>query len=91
MRSMMMIFAALVAIASPAAAYENFIPLGHSYSPDDETLPPLNSDQDQLNSEVDVEEAATWVRDRSERIFNSRIEQLVSDQKQRTPSDFIDY
>jgi hypothetical protein len=31
------------------------------------------------------------VRDRNERIFNSRIEQLVSDQKQRTPSDFIDY
>lgn len=91
MRYAVLIVAALAAHAGSALADENFIPLGQAYSPESDTLPPLNSDRDLLNAQVDVEEAATWVRDRDRIIFSSRERQIVSDQRQVGPSGFIDY
>ncbi|MFO1123197.1 MAG: hypothetical protein U1F47_12870 [Hyphomicrobiales bacterium] len=92
MRIAILTAAALAAFASSAMAYENFIPMGHAYAPGQNALPPLNSEQDKLNAQVDIEESATWVRDRNAILFSSRLKQISSDQKQRAPSgDFIDY
>jgi hypothetical protein len=85
--------AALAALAfTPAAhAYENFIPLGHNYSPDDPTLPALNSTQDQINAQVDIFEADVYTRALRAKQFHSRMEQFSGAQEFVGPNVYIDY
>jgi hypothetical protein len=77
--------------AGPAVAYENFIPLGHNYSPDDPRMPAFNSDQDKLNAQVDIYESEIYNRQRRNKIFNSQVNRFSNDQQYRAGSDFIDY
>lgn len=92
---MRILFAAVVASLAfapvPAFAYENFIPLGHNYSPDDSELPAFNSEQDRLNSQVDIFEADIWTRQRAAKSFSSRVDQFRNSQELSRNSDFIDY
>lgn len=87
------IFAAVLgAGASPALAFENFIPLGHNYAPEDSQLPRLNSDQDKINAQVDIYETEIYTRERIAKSFSSRLDHFSNDQELNSRnSDFIDY
>ena len=74
-----------------AAAYENFIPLGHNYSPDDSVLPALNSRQDKVNAQVDIYEAEIYTRQRILKVQNSYFRRFMSAQENTAGSTFIDY
>ena len=92
MRLALTILAATLALApAPAFAYENFIPLGHNYAPDDPELPTLNSEQDRLNSQVDIYESEIYNRQRRAKIFSSQLDRFKSEQEYNGSSDFIDY
>lgn len=78
-------------LPTQAGAYENFIPLGHNYSPDDPELPPLNSPQDQINAQVDIFEADVYTRARRAKEFRSNLDQFSNNQELDGSSDFIDY
>lgn len=84
--------AALAAGAVPAMAFENFIPLGHNYSPDDSKLPTLNSDEDRLNAQVDIYEAEIYTRQKIAKTFSSQLDRFANDQELNSRNrDFIDY
>ena len=74
-----------------AGAYENFIPLGHSYAPGDSVLPPLNSRQDRINAQVDIFESDVYTRAREAKEFRSRLDQFSNNQELKGASTFIDY
>lgn len=92
MRIAAIIFATgLVLLPAPAFAYENFIPLGNNYSPDEPTLPAFNSERDRVNAQVDIYEADIWTRQRAAKSFSSRLDQFSNSQELKGGSDFIDY
>lgn len=92
MRIVTFALASLVGLSAvPAFAYENFIPLGHNYAPDDPELPAFNSDQDRLNSRVDIIETENWVRQRNAKAFRSQMDRFSNEQELRGGDDFIDY
>ena len=74
-----------------AGAYENFIPLGHNYSPDDPVLPAFNSRQDRINAQVDIFESDVYTRARAAKEFRSRLDQFSNNQELKGASTFIDY
>jgi hypothetical protein len=83
---------AIVLGAAPAGAFENFIPLGNNYSPDDPRLPPLNSEQDRINAQVDIYESEIYNRQRIAKSFSSQVDRFRYDQELNTRNrDFIDY
>lgn len=86
-----MLAIALTVWSAPAMAFENFIPLGHNYSPDDQHLPAFNSPEDVLNSQVDIFETEIYTRQRIAKEFNSRLTQFSNEQELKGTSDFIDY
>ena len=47
-------------VAPGAGAAEKFVPQGHTYSPDKDRLPLLNSYQDRVNSQADIYEAEIY-------------------------------
>lgn len=77
--------------ASSAWAYEKFIPLGHSYAPDQAELPPLNSEVDRMNAQVDILESSIYQRERSSKQFQSDMNRFMNDRSVRPVSNFIDY
>ena len=74
-----------------AQAYEKFIPLGHSYSPDQAVLPPLNSELDRLNAKVDIIESDIYTRERASKVFQNNLNQFMNNHAVRPNSSFIDY
>ena len=90
---MRIIIALLAAViwAGPALAYENFIPLGHNYSPGNSELPEFNSAQDKINAQVDIYEAEIYMRQRTAKAFSSQLERFTSEQEFDGSSEFIDY
>ena len=83
--------AVLLAAAPPALAYENFIPLGHNYSPDDQTLPEFSSAQDQINTQIDVYETEIYVQERFQRERDSYVRRFQNNQELKGGDYFIDY
>ena len=63
---------ALLALGSTAMAAENYIPRGHSYTPDSPLLPEANSEEDLLNQKVDLYEAQIYVKQRDQKIWESQ-------------------
>ncbi len=91
MRIVIALLAALAFPASPALAYENFIPLGHNYSPGNSELPEFNSAQDKLNAQVDIYEAEIYTRQRTAKSFSSQLQRFSNEQEFKGSSEFIDY
>lgn len=91
MRIALGLLAAVTLWITPAFAYENFIPLGFNYSPDNSRLPDINSPEYQLNTQVDIYEAEIYTRQRAAKSQNSQLEQFANDQQYERNSDFIDY
>lgn len=89
--SFVILVAAFAFAPAPAFAYENYIPLGHSYSPEDPELPEFNSEQDKLNSQVDIYESEIYNRQRRAKVFSSQLDQFKNNQELSGGSEFIDY
>lgn len=89
--SFVILVAAFAFAPAPAMAYENYIPLGHSYSPEDSQLPEFNSEQDKLNSQVDIYESEIYNRQRRAKVFSSQLDRFKNDQEISGSSEFIDY
>lgn len=78
--------------AAPASAFENFIPLGHNYSPDDSVLPDFNSEQDKLNGQVDIFETEIYTRQRFLKEQNTYLRRFLNSQQGNGGTiGFIDY
>lgn len=92
----MRLFAILLAAtalsqATPAFAYENFIPMGHNYSPDSPELPEFNSEQDRINAQVDIYETEIYTRQRRAKVFSSNLDHFDNNQEISGSNNFIDY
>jgi len=84
---------AVVSVLWPASAmaFENFIPLGHNYSPDDQILPPINSRQDRINLQTDIYETERYVEQRSQAADSSFLNRFISSQETSGVDYSIDY
>ena len=75
-------FLALAAVALMVGgvsvqAAEKFIPKGHSYAPDSYGLPPLNSEQDQVNAQADIYETEIYRQQYSRKLFDSDLDRFM--------------
>jgi hypothetical protein len=77
--------------AAPAAAVENYIARGHPYAPGDDRLPPLNSDQDQINLQTDLYEAELYVRQRERKAMESELFRFRNDRSFSGPDYSLEY
>lgn len=71
----------LATAAAPAGAYENFIPLGHNYSPDDPSMPDFNSEQDKFNAQVDIYETEIYTRQLFQKQNNTYLRRFLNSQQ----------
>ena len=84
--------AALALLPVSALADENFIPSGRDYGVGNDPLPPLNSEQDQFDAQVDVYQSEVYNRNLGKKQFDSRIENLMDQQNPGAPDDHdLDY
>lgn len=60
----------------PALAVENFIPLGQNYAPGDDEVPPIGSEQDRINAQIDIYETENYGRALREKQFETRLNQF---------------
>lgn len=74
----------------PAQAVENFIPLGQNYAPGDDDMPPIGSEQDRINAQVDIYETENYRRDLREKRFETRLNSFQSEPRQ-IGDEFLDY
>jgi hypothetical protein len=79
--------AALALFPVPAFADQNFIPSGRDYGVGNDPLPPLNSEQDQFDAQVDVYQSEVYNRNLGKKQFDSRIENLMDQQNPGAPDD----
>jgi hypothetical protein len=87
-----LVLAVLGLSALPALAVENFIPLGHNYSPDDSVIPEFNSEQDRLNAQVDIYETEIYTRQRFAKENNTYVRRFLNSQSGTGGTmDYIDY
>ncbi len=84
---------AVISVLWPASAqaFENFIPLGHNYSPDEQVLPPVNSHRDRVNLQTDIYETERYVEGRSERADTSFLNRFISSQESSGADYSLDY
>jgi hypothetical protein len=91
MRFLILGCAVLALSAAPALAVENFIPLGQNYAPGDDTLPPIGSEQDRVNAQLDIYETENYRRQLREKQFDSRLNQLSQQQAGGVDENNLDY
>lgn len=71
--SCLMGVAALALTPASSMAAEKFIPQGHTYSPDENRLPLLNSRRDRINSTADRYEAEMYRIERERAIIEGEL------------------
>ncbi len=81
MRRIILSIACAGALFGPALAAENFIPGGHTYSPDNIPLPPLNSKQDDINLNADLIQSQINRQQRERKLLDSQIERFTNEQE----------
>jgi hypothetical protein len=82
----------LVALgASPAVAYENFIPLGAGYSPNVSEVPDFNSQDGRKTARSDSYETDIYLKARKKIEDESRLRQFFSDRNSNGVDTHIDY
>ncbi len=74
--SMLAVAAVAVAPAGSIAA-EKFIPQGHTYSPEEDRLPLLNTRRDRINSQADIYEAEIYRIQRERAILKGIIDRHI--------------
>lgn len=92
MRLVAVVVAMLAMWPASALAYENFIPLGHNYAPDDSQLPEFNSEQDRFNTQVDIYETEIYTRQRFLKENNTYVRRFLNSQSGTGgTTTFLDY
>ena len=74
----------------PAMAVENFIPLGQNYAPGENEVPPIGSEQDRINAQLDIYETENYGRDLREKRFDTRLNHFQTEPR-TIGDDFLDY
>lgn len=69
------------ALVSTAYAAENFIPGGHTYSPDNEPLPEFNSKQDNINLNADLIQSEINRQQRERKLLDSQFQRFTGEQE----------
>lgn len=88
MRYSLLAAAALLAVSAlPAAADQNFIPMGQDYGLGNDAAPPLDSEQSKFNAQVDIYQSEVYNRNLSKKEFDSRIYNLTNEEN---PGDLDD-
>lgn len=88
MRYSLIAAAALLAVSAlPAAADQNFIPMGQDYGLGNDAAPPLDSEQSKFNAQVDIYQSEVYNRNLSKKEFDSRIYNLTNEEN---PGDLDD-
>jgi len=82
---------ALSTFSTGAFAYEHYITSGHSYTPQNIPLPPIDSPQAGFTQQTDTLEAEIYVKERQRQIQNSQIRRFLDGNNPGIPSDEIDY
>jgi len=77
----------LAVFALPAAADQNFIPMGQDYGLGNDAAPPLDSEQSKFNAQVDIYQSEVYNRNLSKKEFDSRIYNLTNEEN---PGDLDD-
>lgn len=92
MRGTLVVLAVIAGLwPSVAMAFENFIPLGHNYSPDEQVLPPINSQRDRVNLQTDIYETERYVEGRTQRADTSFLNRFISSQESSGADYSLDY
>ena len=81
MRRIILSLAFAGALLTPAFAAENFIPGGHTYSPENNPLPPLNSEQDRINLNADIIQSEINRQQRERKVLDSQFQRFISEQQ----------
>ncbi len=90
MRSLILGCAVLALSHLPVRAVENFIPLGQNYAPGENEVPPIGSEQDRINAQLDIYQTENYGRDLREKRFETRLNTFQTEP--RTMGDeFLDY
>ena len=80
-----------LAAGGMAPAAENFIPQGHSYSTENDQLPPLNSEEDQIDLGADLLESEIYVEQRERKRFESEFNRFIYEQEPDVSDDMPDF
>jgi hypothetical protein len=81
MRRILLSFAFAGVLIAPVLAAENFIPGGHTYSPDNEPLPELNSEQDNINLNADLIQSEINRQQRERKLLDSQFQRFIGEQE----------
>ncbi|QIG50997.1 hypothetical protein G5V57_26665 [Nordella sp. HKS 07] len=79
------------AIFGPALAVENFIPGGHTYSPENIPLPRLNSERDDVNKQADIIQSDIYTKQREQKLIDSQFRRFMSEQELHGDDFTLDY
>jgi hypothetical protein len=75
----------------PAAAYENYIPLGTGYSSNVDALPDFDSEESRVIRKTDVYETELYMIGRKRVEDDSRLRRFFSESESNGPDNSIDY
>ena len=81
MRRIILSIAFAGAIFGPALAAENFIPGGHTYSPNNIPLPDLNTEQDNINLNADIIQSEINTKQRERKLLDSQMQRFIGEQE----------
>jgi hypothetical protein len=91
MRKVLAAAVILGGLSAPSLAYENFIPLGHGYAPDEPTLPGLSTERGQISQQSDIFETEIYREEREDKVTDSFLNRFISDQEKQGGDYSIDY
>jgi hypothetical protein len=77
--------------ALPAAAYENYIPLGTGYSSNIDALPAFDSEAGKVSSKTDIYETELYMLGRKRVEDESRLRRFFSESESTGSDNSIDY
>jgi hypothetical protein len=72
--------AAAAMLTAAAHSAETFIPGGQTYSPDRNSLPPLNSVQDRINLQADIAQSQIYVAERARKMQENELNRFLYNQ-----------
>jgi hypothetical protein len=90
MRFLILGCAVLALSTAPALAVENFIPLGQNYAPGENEVPPLGSEQDRINAQVDIYETENYREALRQKQLDTRLNHFQQEPR-GIGDDFRDY
>jgi hypothetical protein len=91
MRRILLSIAFAGALSFPVLAAENFIPGGHTYSPDNDPLPELNTEQDNINLNADLLQSEINRQQRERKLLDSQFNRFISEQELQGGDFSLDY